>query len=272
LKGDENMKKFGRSFVFSVAVLLVGAFIFGCYSDVYSTVQEPEEILTLVSKEVGPNGEDEFHEIYVSSGYGSESANLFFYGDSVVVANITGNFNRYSFGSDDDKDGLGMGWLNLTIQGHFISSDGKLPDYIKKLIEVPDKNISGSDLVRDFEESDPAPGCENGQIYSSVTGEKCIYGFSETKFQIDWNCYTSLYEDDQSESGYAGNTNCNATANGGLFQGLYVNVMEVDQGPVFGKNAYDWELNLSFQVLITGDYEAPVYDTVELFDGYKGKG
>ena len=220
---------------------------------------------SLVSKGTGPNGEDEVHNLnsWTSfdpvEGYGN--SNL--YGETFIAERVSGSLNMYPIDPRDwlyDK-GIGYGYVQMHFEGSFVPGNGETTEAMDELDGIP-LDAGGSESIDLFDIPVPVPGCENGEWLNSLTGDKCETPELVPQFYYSWNChtqYTSAIEADKDWS-FA---NCNVSVNGGTIMSSYVNAGQIQNAD--GSNEpwpqSEWFFDVTFKVLITGEYEEPVYPT-----------
>ena len=214
-----------------------------------------------ISKGTGPNGENEIHNMSVSvgsdpvngTGYGN------FSGDTFIVENTNGNVQTSPFQPDDPNliKGLGRGWINIQLAGSFVPGNGEVTEAMEMLENVP-LSSGASQSINSLENPEPIPGCESGEKFNSITGEYCPPDFSyETLFYYNWYC-TSEYRtpEDPSEKDW-GFGNCWLNVNGGVIDNVNIyagQTLDADKAPW---NQSQWQINISFRVLVTGKIRQP---------------
>ena len=268
------------SVVFVLPIVFAGC---GNLSEQTSTVvnNQPnttrDQLLTLVSKGTGPNGADEYHTVMVSSSFDpvAGQGNVSIYGDTVVVSQMSGNFSHQPPWFDEYQgNDTGSGWVNISLSGDFVPADGQLTNEMAKLLGLS-LGLNGNDGLNEFKDSKPIPGCDGTVHFSPITGELCPSDYPQPTYAVNWNCWSTFNKDDQSDTGYWSYTSCSVSVNGGTINNLSVNVSETTGADSTDpkKDNPAFQLNVNFGIVITEDYEQPMYPVPTTpGDGSGGKG
>ncbi|MEK7552491.1 MAG: hypothetical protein AAB505_00050, partial [Patescibacteria group bacterium] len=180
-------------------------------------------------------------------------------GKTIVVERINSYVNFYP----DKSLPRDVGYFEATIdlEGSFIPADGTVTEAMEKLLDL---SLFTDGLVS-FDQYGLMripPGCENGEEFNLITGEKCPWqGWEiEPRARLSQNGYARLsgYQyDDQEEVQYFSDSSFHVYINGGTITSVSVNVYvreweEEEDAPDY------WlpiQVSASFRGVVTLEYE-----------------